>query len=86
MRWLSPVYQARAGATSSWSLCYNSHLLEIVYGVMPAPPSHELPFLGRMRLSVDKPNACNQCHFDWSVNRANAASGPRRGCGKRASD
>ena len=47
----------------------------IVYGVMSAHRTHDIT-IPRPDETVrfDKPNACNQCHLDWSVNRAIAAS------------
>ncbi len=62
-------------AESSGSLCYNCHMPSIVYGVMSAHRTHDIT-IPRPEETVrfDKPNACNQCHLDWSVNRAIAAS------------
>jgi len=46
----------------------------IVYGIMSAHRTHDIT-VPRPDETVrfDKPNACNQCHLDWSVNRAIAA-------------
>jgi hypothetical protein len=47
----------------------------IVYGVMSAHRTHDIT-IPRPDETVrfNKPNACNQCHLDWSVNRAITAS------------
>ena len=47
----------------------------IVYGVTSAHRTHDIT-IPRPEETVrfDKPNACNQCHLDWSVNRAIVAS------------
>jgi hypothetical protein len=44
---------------------------QIVFGIMSAHRTHEIT-IPRPDETVrfDKPNACNQCHYDWSVNRA----------------
>jgi hypothetical protein len=65
------VAHTRHLANSSGSLCYNCHMPRIVYGVMSAHPTHEIT-VPRPNDTVrfEKPNACNQCHVDWSVNRA----------------
>jgi predicted CXXCH cytochrome family protein len=62
---------SKHGAGSAGSLCYNCHMPRIIYGVMSAHPTHHIT-IPRPDETVrfDKPNACNQCHFDWSVNRA----------------
>jgi len=62
-------------AESVGSLCYNCHMPQIVYGVMSAHRTHDIT-IPRPEETVrfDKPNACNQCHLDWSVNRAIAAT------------
>src|SRR5262249_43632160 len=60
---------------SSGSLCYNCHMPRIVYGVMSIHPTHEIAIpQAEDTIRFQKPNACNQCHFDWSVNRAIAES------------
>lgn len=58
-------------AASAGSLCYNCHMPRIVYGVMAAHRTHDIT-VPRPDETVrfDKPNACNQCHVAWSVNRA----------------
>ena len=60
---------------STGSLCYNCHMPQIVFGVMSAHRTHDIT-IPRPEETVrfDKPNACNQCHIDWSVNRAIAAT------------
>jgi predicted CXXCH cytochrome family protein len=61
----------RHAAGSAGSLCYNCHMPRIVFGVMAAHRTHDItvPRPGET-VSFGKPNACNQCHLDWSVNRA----------------
>ncbi|MFI5224923.1 MAG: cytochrome c3 family protein, partial [Nitrospirales bacterium] len=56
---------------SAGSLCYNCHMPSIVYGIMSAHRTHDIT-IPRPDETVrfGKPNACNQCHQDWSVNRA----------------
>src|ERR1044072_5888108 len=47
----------------------------IVYGVMSAHRTHDITIpRPDETIRFDKPNACNQCHLDWSVNRAITAS------------
>ena len=60
---------------STGSLCYNCHMPSIVYGIMSAHRTHDIT-IPRPDETVrfGKPNACNQCHMDWSVNRAIATS------------
>lgn len=62
-------------AGSTGSLCYNCHMPPIVYGIMAAHRTHDItnPRPDETH-RFDKPNACNQCHQDWSVNRAIAES------------
>ena len=69
------VEHTKHPAESSGSLCYNCHMPSIVYGVMSAHRTHDIT-IPRPDETVrfDKPNACNQCHLDWSVNRAIAAT------------
>jgi hypothetical protein len=44
---------------------------QIVYGVMSAHRTHDITNPNPTEtVRFDKPNACNQCHLDWSVNRA----------------
>ncbi len=62
-------------ADSSGSLCYNCHMPQIVFGVMSAHPTHQITIpRPEETIRFEKPNACNQCHLDWSVNRAIAAT------------
>jgi len=44
---------------------------KIVYGIMSAHRTHDIT-VPRPEETVrfNKPNACNQCHHDWSANRA----------------
>ena len=43
----------------------------IVYGVMAAHRTHDIKNpRPEDTIEFGKPNACNQCHTDWSVNRA----------------
>ena len=47
----------------------------IVYGVMSAHRTHDITNpRPDETIRFNKPNACNQCHLDWSVNRAIAES------------
>jgi predicted CXXCH cytochrome family protein len=69
------VEHTKHQADSSGSLCYNCHMPSIVYGVMSAHRTHDITIPHPDEtVRFDKPNACNQCHLDWSVNRAIAAS------------
>jgi hypothetical protein len=44
---------------------------QIVYGVMSAHRTHDITNPNPAEtVRFNKPNACNQCHLDWSVNRA----------------
>jgi predicted CXXCH cytochrome family protein len=69
------VAHTKHSAASTGSLCYNCHMPQIVYGVMSAHRTHDIT-IPRPDETVrfDKPNACNQCHIDWSVNRTIAAT------------
>ena len=55
-------------ADSPGSLCYNCHMPEMVYGVMEIHRSHriELPEPAA-HAAAGRPNACNVCHVDQSV-------------------
>jgi hypothetical protein len=56
---------------SAGSLCYNCHMPKIVYGIMAAHRTHDITVPRPEETArFNKPNACNQCHLDWSVNRA----------------
>ncbi|MBA2434004.1 MAG: hypothetical protein H0V54_02770, partial [Chthoniobacterales bacterium] len=65
------IAHTKHSAGSSGSLCYNCHMPQIVYGVMSAHRTHDIT-IPRPDETVrfNKPNACNQCHLDWSANRA----------------
>jgi predicted CXXCH cytochrome family protein len=67
------VEHTKHAAQSQGSLCYNCHMPRIVFGIMSAHRTHDIT-IPRPDETVrfDKPNACNQCHHDWSVNRATA--------------
>jgi predicted CXXCH cytochrome family protein len=69
------VAHTKHPAESAGSLCYNCHMPKIVFGIMAAHRTHDIT-IPRPDETVrfDKPNACNQCHTDWSVNRAIAES------------
>ncbi len=55
---------------SAGSLCYNCHMPSIVYGIMSAHRTHDITIpQPDETVRFQKPNACNQCHLDWSVNR-----------------
>jgi hypothetical protein len=44
---------------------------QIVYGIMSAHRTHDITIpQPDETVRFNKPNACNQCHLDWSVNRA----------------
>lgn len=61
----------RHGVTSAGSLCVECHMPKIVYGVMAAHRTHDISNPQPAdTVKFGKPNACTQCHTDWSVNRA----------------
>ena len=65
------VEHTKHSAESTGSLCYNCHMPQIVYGIMSAHRTHDITNpRPDETVRFDKPNACNQCHLDWSVNRA----------------
>ena len=69
------VQHTKHSADSSGSLCYNCHMPSIVYGIMLAHRTHDISNpRPDETVRFNKPNACNQCHLDWSVNRAIAES------------
>jgi predicted CXXCH cytochrome family protein len=69
------VAHTKHEAESAGSLCYNCHMPKIVYGIMSAHRTHHITNpRPDETVRFDKPNACNQCHLDWSVNRAIAAT------------
>ncbi len=55
-------------ADSSGSNCYNCHMPHTAYGLLKAIRNHTIsvPDLKR-ELAVDRPNACNQCHLDKTL-------------------
>jgi predicted CXXCH cytochrome family protein len=63
--------------TSSGSECYNCHMPHTTYGVLKAIRSHEISS-PRIRddLQTGRPNACNLCHLDqtldWSAQQLKA--------------
>lgn len=61
----------RHSAGSAGSQCVECHMPKIVYGVMAAHRTHDISNPQPAEtVQFGKPNACNQCHTDWSVNRA----------------
>lgn len=65
------VEHTKHSAESTGSLCYNCHMPKIVYGIMTSHRTHDITNpQPQETVRFGKPNACNQCHFDWSVNRA----------------
>jgi predicted CXXCH cytochrome family protein len=69
------IAHTKHSAGSSGSLCYNCHMPKIVYGIMSAHRTHDITIpRPDETVRLQKPNACNQCHLDWSVNRAIAES------------
>ena len=69
------IAHTKHSAESTGSLCYNCHMPSIVYGVMSAHRTHDITNpRPDETVRFNKPNACNQCHLDWSVNRAIAES------------
>lgn len=65
------VAHTKHSATSAGSSCYECHMPKITYGVMEAHRTHDIsvPRPGDT-IAFGKPNACNQCHLDKSVNWA----------------
>ncbi len=52
-------------------LCYDCHMPRIVYGVMSPLRTHDISIpRPQDTVTFGKPNACNQCHLDQSVNWA----------------
>ena len=65
------VEHTKHSVESAGSLCYNCHMPKIVYGIMSAHRTHHITNPEpKETVRFEKPNACNQCHLDWSVNRA----------------
>jgi len=80
----------RHAGGSPGSLCYNCHMPQVVYGVMARHRTHEITSpQPEETVRFAKPNACNLCHADWSVNRALAETQrlwPRAARAARAGD
>jgi predicted CXXCH cytochrome family protein len=69
------VQHTKHEAGSTGSLCYNCHMPSIVYGIMTARRTHHIANpQPDETVRFGKPNACNQCHQDWSVNRTIATT------------
>lgn len=69
------VEHTKHSAESTGSLCYNCHMPRIVYGIMAAHRTHDITNpQPEETIRSGKPNACNQCHLDWSANRVLAES------------
>ncbi len=65
------VEHTKHPAESAGSLCFNCHMPKIVYGIMSAHRTHDITNpQPDETVRFGKPNACNQCHLDWSANRA----------------
>lgn len=60
---------ARHKANSAGSECYNCHMPHTTYGVLKGIRSHEIssPRV-RDELDTGRPNACNLCHLDQTLN------------------
>jgi hypothetical protein len=67
----------RHAPESSGSLCYNCHMPYTTYGLLKGIRSHEIdsPSVATS-LTTGRPNACNQCHLDqtleWSADHLQA--------------
>ncbi len=77
-QFVQPVQLAqhtKHSAESTGSLCYNCHMPKIAYGIMSAHRTHDIT-IPRPDETVrfGKPNACNLCHLDWSVNQTIATT------------
>ena len=65
------------GAASAGSRCYNCHMPHTTYGLLKAIRSHlvDSPTVAAT-LQTGRPNACNQCHLDrtldWTARQMNA--------------
>jgi predicted CXXCH cytochrome family protein len=65
------VEHTKHPADSTGSLCFNCHMPKIVYGIMSPHRTHDIQNpRPDETVKFGKPNACNQCHLDWSANRA----------------
>ncbi len=58
----------RHAADSSGSLCYNCHMPHTTYGLLSSIRSHQVdsPDVATS-LATGRPNACNQCHLDQTL-------------------
>ena len=53
---------------SGGSLCYNCHMPHTTYGLMKAMRSHQVDSPSvKASLETGRPNACNQCHLDKTL-------------------
>lgn len=69
------VEHTKHKAESTGSLCFNCHMPSIVYGIMTARRTHHITNpMPEETVRFRKPNACNQCHQDWSVNQTIATT------------
>ncbi len=59
-------------AESAGSTCYNCHMPHTTFGLMKATRSHTItsPDVG-VELATGRPNACNQCHLDRTLQWTN---------------
>jgi predicted CXXCH cytochrome family protein len=65
------VEHTKHSADSTGSSCYACHMPKIVYGIMSEHRTHDIQNpRPDETVRFGKPNACNQCHADWSANRA----------------
>jgi len=65
------IAHTRHSSGSAGSSCYECHMPKVTFGVMDAHRTHDIsiPRPGDTFV-LGKPNACNQCHLDKSVNWA----------------
>ena len=62
------VTHTHHSAGSTGSLCYNCHMPHTTYGLLKAIRSHEISSPSAQEtLETGRPNACNQCHIDRSL-------------------
>ena len=56
-------------ASSDGSLCYNCHMPNTAYGLLKLTRCHQIssPLTGEFLNGVGRPNACNLCHLDKSL-------------------
>ncbi len=63
-----PSVHTMHATDSSGSQCTSCHMPNMVYGVMTIHPSHKIEVPNPQQNAADqRPNACNQCHLDRSV-------------------